>query len=149
MASERDYRGRRCVVTGAGSALGEALAGRLVELGAEVHAVDAAKVTLRGLASVTIADSGDEQDATATAARIGAVIDSLFDLVPTPTASSDGVLAGPSVFVLATAAVMSPAGIVVVAPVGEVASGDDPATREALVERLIDEGCRGAAAGPS
>src|SRR5882724_6281959 len=75
------YSGRRCVVAGAGSALGTAISGLLVTLGAEVHALDGDPDAelVGGLASRTAADSADEAQIRAAAARIGAVVDVLFD----------------------------------------------------------------------
>src|SRR5207245_1540695 len=52
---------------------------RLVELGAEVHAIDPDDVDVAGLASTTRADVTDGDDARASVARIGAVVDCAFD----------------------------------------------------------------------
>ena len=53
------YSGRRCIVTGAASGMGEATARILVDLGAEVHAVDIRKPDIAGLASYSETDLQD------------------------------------------------------------------------------------------
>ena len=47
------YEGKRVIVTGAASGMGAATAEILVDLGAEVHAIDIKKPDLSGLASFT------------------------------------------------------------------------------------------------
>ena len=47
------YEGKRVIVTGAASGMGAATAEILVELGAEVHAIDIKKPEVTGLASFT------------------------------------------------------------------------------------------------
>jgi NAD(P)-dependent dehydrogenase (short-subunit alcohol dehydrogenase family) len=50
------YEGKRVIVTGAASGMGAATAEILVELGAEVHAIDIKKPEVTGLASFTETD---------------------------------------------------------------------------------------------
>src|SRR6266851_1711408 len=50
------YSGKRVIVSGAASGMGAATAELLVELGAEVHAIDIKKPDLSGLASFTETD---------------------------------------------------------------------------------------------
>ena len=50
------YEGKRVIVTGAASGMGAATARILVELGAEVHAIDIKKPDIAGLASFTECD---------------------------------------------------------------------------------------------
>ena len=50
------YAGKRVIVSGAASGMGAATAELLVELGAEVHAIDIKKPDVSGLASFTETD---------------------------------------------------------------------------------------------
>lgn len=65
------YQGRRCVVTGGSSGMGRALAEILVDLGAEVYALDRAESPVEGLQKSIIADLGNRES-----------IDSAFQEVP-------------------------------------------------------------------
>jgi NAD(P)-dependent dehydrogenase (short-subunit alcohol dehydrogenase family) len=76
------YEGKRVIVAGAGSALGAATAALLVELGAEVHAVDANKPDVPGLASFTECDLFDPHQIDAAVKRIGAYLNALFNCAP-------------------------------------------------------------------
>lgn len=73
------YEGKRVIVTGAASGMGEATARILVELGAEVHAIDIKAPAVSGLASYTECDLRDPDQITATAAKIGHVVNALFN----------------------------------------------------------------------
>jgi NAD(P)-dependent dehydrogenase (short-subunit alcohol dehydrogenase family) len=90
---ERDdvlrYSGRRCIVTGAASALGTATARILIDLGAEVHAVDGRKPEVVGLASASETDLTDATAIRRTIASIGAVVNNLFSCVA-PAADASG-----------------------------------------------------------
>ena len=54
------YAGKNCVVTGAGSGMGEATAKMLVELGAEVYALDIKPVTVQGIAQYIQVDLSEK-----------------------------------------------------------------------------------------
>lgn len=73
------YSGRRCIVTGAASGPGEAVARILVDLGAEVHTVDVAKPDITGIASFSATDLRDPDAIARTVASIGAVVNNLFN----------------------------------------------------------------------
>ncbi len=105
------YSGRRCVVGGAGSPVGAALAGLLVDLGAEVHAIeaDAEGSLVAGLASRTTADPVDPAAARAAAARVGAVVDAAFEC----TSAASTRASGPSVLIAALLPVMAANGAAV------------------------------------
>lgn len=68
------YHGRRVLVSGAASGIGRAAAELLVELGAEVHALDIAPIDVRGLASTTRCDVSDPDAVAAVADRVGRVL---------------------------------------------------------------------------
>src|SRR5260221_2852268 len=76
--------GRRCIVTGAASGMGEATARILVDLGAEVHAVDIRKPEVVGLASYSETDLSDPAAIAQTADAIGAVVNNLFNCAGLP-----------------------------------------------------------------
>ena len=78
------YSGRRCIVTGAASGMGEAAARILIELGAEVHAVDIRKPDLVGLASYSETDLKDPAAIERTVKRIGSVVNNLFNCAGLP-----------------------------------------------------------------
>ncbi len=78
------YHGRRCVVTGAASGMGEATARILIDLGAEVHAVDIREPAYKGLASFSPTDLKHVDQIHATAKRIGGVVDNLFNCAGLP-----------------------------------------------------------------
>lgn len=78
------YQGRRVVVTGAASGIGRATAELLVDLGAEVHALDILPVEVSGLASRTECDVADADAVDDAVARIGAVLNGLFACAGVP-----------------------------------------------------------------
>jgi NAD(P)-dependent dehydrogenase (short-subunit alcohol dehydrogenase family) len=84
MASALQYEGKRVIVTGAASGMGAATAEILVELGAEVHAVDIKKPEVTGLASYTECDLGQPEQIDATVAKIGSVVNALFNCAGLP-----------------------------------------------------------------
>ncbi len=73
----KSYRGRRTVVTGAASGMGEATTAMLLEAGAEVHAIDIAPIKAE-VASTSQCDLSDAAQIESTLAGIGAPIDALF-----------------------------------------------------------------------
>jgi NAD(P)-dependent dehydrogenase (short-subunit alcohol dehydrogenase family) len=73
------YAGRRVIVAGAASEIGVATTKLLVDLGAEVHAIDTEKPVQAGLASFTQADLRDAAQIEAAARKIGRVVNALFD----------------------------------------------------------------------
>jgi NAD(P)-dependent dehydrogenase (short-subunit alcohol dehydrogenase family) len=83
------YEGKRVIVTGAGSGMGAATAEILVELGAEVHAVDVKPPSVAGLASYTACDLREPDDIAATAAKIGHVVNALFNCAGLPNTHAD------------------------------------------------------------
>ncbi|QYX76708.1 SDR family oxidoreductase [Streptomyces akebiae] len=72
------YTGKTAVVTGTASGIGRATAQRLVELGAEVHAVDYAPTELPGLASAIQADLALRDDIDRAFAKLPEHIDAFF-----------------------------------------------------------------------
>src|SRR4051795_10518380 len=83
------YAGKRVIVSGAASGMGAATTELLVELGAEVHAVDIKKPDITGLASFTETDLGEPEQIEATVAKIGKVIDALFNCAGLPNTFSN------------------------------------------------------------
>lgn len=73
------YAGKRLIVTGAASGMGEATARILVELGAEVHAIDINKPELTGLASFTQTDLRDPEQVDSAVRKIGKIVNGLFN----------------------------------------------------------------------
>lgn len=78
------YEGKRVIVTGAASGMGAATAEILVELGAEVHAVDIKKPETKGLASFTPTDLRDAAQIADTVAKIGKIVNALFNCAGVP-----------------------------------------------------------------
>jgi NAD(P)-dependent dehydrogenase (short-subunit alcohol dehydrogenase family) len=83
------YAGRRVVVTGAASGVGAATVEILVDLGAEVHAIDIEKPEVSGLASFTSVDLREPAPIERAAAKIGSVVNALFNCARPPGTSSD------------------------------------------------------------
>jgi NAD(P)-dependent dehydrogenase (short-subunit alcohol dehydrogenase family) len=83
------YEGKRVIVTGAASGMGAATAEILVELGAEVHAIDIKPPSVAGLASYSPCDLRDPAEIASTAAKIGHVVNALFNCAGLPNTFSD------------------------------------------------------------
>src|ERR1700729_1581471 len=83
------YSGRRCIVTGAASGIGEATARILIDLGAEVHAVDDRKPDIAGLASYSETDLSQPEAIARTVDAIGAVVNNLFNCASAPNDFAD------------------------------------------------------------
>jgi NAD(P)-dependent dehydrogenase (short-subunit alcohol dehydrogenase family) len=83
------YEGKRVIVTGAASGTGAATTEILVELGAEVHAIDADKPAVKGLASFTPADLRDLSEIERAVAKIGKIINGLFNCATAPDTFSN------------------------------------------------------------
>ena len=83
------YSGKRVIVSGAASGMGAATAELLVELGAEVHAVDIKKPDVSGLASFTETDLREPTQVDDAVAKIGAVVDALFNCAGLPNTFSN------------------------------------------------------------
>ena len=83
------YSGKRVILSGAASGMGAATAELLVELGAEVHALDIKKPDVSGLASFTETDLRDPAQIDSAVAKIGAVVDSLFNCAGLPNTFSN------------------------------------------------------------
>src|SRR5271156_1024517 len=77
------YTGKRVVVSGCYSGMGEATARLLLSLGAEVHGVDYKDCAL-GLASFQRADLRDLASIDAAVAGIGGTVDALFNCAGLP-----------------------------------------------------------------
>lgn len=77
------YEGKRVVIVGCGSGMGEATARELVRLGAEVHGADV-KSSPVSLASFTTCDLRDPGSIDATIDAIGGPIDALFNCAGLP-----------------------------------------------------------------
>lgn len=78
------YAGKRVIVAGAASGMGAATARILVDLGAEVHAIDIKKPDLPGLASYTECDLREPAQIDAAVERVGAVVNMLFNCAGLP-----------------------------------------------------------------
>lgn len=72
------YSGKICVVTGAASGMGKALAEILVDLGAEVHALDRIVSPVEGLSSSIVTNLGDRDSVDAAFAQLPQSIDRFF-----------------------------------------------------------------------
>ena len=83
------YEGKRVIVTGAASGMGEATASILVDLGAEVHAIDIKKPDLSGLASFTQTDLREPEQIESAVDKIGSVVNMLFNCAGLPNTFSD------------------------------------------------------------
>lgn len=84
MSDVLQYSGKRVIVSGAASGMGAATAQILVDLGAEVHAVDIKKPDVTGLASYTECDLRDPEQIRAAVGRIGKVVNALFNCAGLP-----------------------------------------------------------------
>lgn len=84
MTDVLQYSGKRVIVTGAASGMGAATTAILVDLGAEVHAIDVKRPDATGLASFTECDLRDPAQIDAAVDRIGAVINALFNCAGLP-----------------------------------------------------------------
>jgi NAD(P)-dependent dehydrogenase (short-subunit alcohol dehydrogenase family) len=78
------YEGKRVIVTGAASGMGAATAEILVELGAEVHAIDIKKPEVTGLASYTGVDLRDPAQIDDAISKIGKIVNALFNCAGLP-----------------------------------------------------------------
>jgi len=78
------YEGKRVIVTGAASGMGAATAQILVDLGAEVHAIDIRKPDVTGLASYTECDLRDPAQIAETIRKIGKIVNALFNCAGLP-----------------------------------------------------------------
>ena len=83
------YEGKRVIVSGAASGMGAATTELLVELGAEVHAIDIKKPDLTGLASFTETDLREPEQIDAAVAKIGKVVNALFNCAGLPNTFSN------------------------------------------------------------
>lgn len=72
------YSGKTCVVTGAASGMGRALTEILVDLGAQVYALDRAETPVAGVTKQIIANLGDKDSVDAAFAQIPESIDKFF-----------------------------------------------------------------------
>src|SRR3954464_2233370 len=84
MADVLGYAGKPVIVTGAASGMGAATTQILVELGAEVHAIDIKKPELAGLASFSECDLSQPAQIDETVAKIGSVVNGLFNCAGLP-----------------------------------------------------------------
>ncbi len=78
------YEGKRVIVTGAASGMGAATAQILVELGAEVHAIDIKKPDVAGLASFTECDLREPEQVDEAVNKIGKIVNALFNCAGLP-----------------------------------------------------------------
>jgi NAD(P)-dependent dehydrogenase (short-subunit alcohol dehydrogenase family) len=83
MSDTLGYKGKRVVVSGCFSGMGEATAKMLVDLGAEVHGFDFKESKLK-LASFTLADLRDEASINAAVDKLGGKVDALFNCAGLP-----------------------------------------------------------------
>lgn len=83
MADLVNYKGKRVVVSGCFSGMGEATAKLLLNLGAEVHGLDYKESKLN-LASFTQVDLRDPASIEAAAAKVGGKVDALFNCAGLP-----------------------------------------------------------------
>jgi NAD(P)-dependent dehydrogenase (short-subunit alcohol dehydrogenase family) len=78
------YEGKRVIVTGAASGMGAATAQILVDLSAEVHAIDIKKPELSGLASFTECDLREPAQIDDAINKIGKIVNGLFNCAGLP-----------------------------------------------------------------
>jgi NAD(P)-dependent dehydrogenase (short-subunit alcohol dehydrogenase family) len=84
MSDGLGYRGKKIVMTGIASGMGEAAARLLLELGAEIHALDIAPVTLP-VAQVIRTDMKDQASIDAALAALPSEIEFLFNCAGVPS----------------------------------------------------------------
>ncbi|MDO8671711.1 MAG: SDR family NAD(P)-dependent oxidoreductase, partial [Dehalococcoidia bacterium] len=72
------YAGKRVIVDGAASGMGQAAANVLVDLGAEVYALDWKRVTVPGIKQYIQCDLRDKASIDAALAQVPGKVDSLF-----------------------------------------------------------------------
>ncbi|MDQ1380409.1 MAG: hypothetical protein QOJ71_1128 [Actinomycetota bacterium] len=89
MKNVLQYEGKRVIVTGAASGMGAATAEILVELGAEVHAIDIKKPEVTGLASFSQVDLRDPSQIEDAVAKIGKIVNGLFNCAGLPNTFSE------------------------------------------------------------
>lgn len=78
-----DFTGKRVIISGCFSGMGEAAAKELVRLGAEVHGIDYKRSTVE-MASFTEVDLREQASIDAAVAKIGGPIDALFNCAGLP-----------------------------------------------------------------
>lgn len=83
------YKGKRVIVTGCASGMGEAVAGILHELGAQVHGIDVKQPAKPGLASFNATDLREPDQIRASLDAIGGEFDALFNCAGLPTTFPD------------------------------------------------------------
>ncbi len=83
------YEGKRVILTGAASGMGEATARILVDLGAEVHAIDIKPPEVAGLASFTQCDLREPAQIEDTIHKIGKIVNALFNCAGLPNTFAD------------------------------------------------------------
>ena len=83
------YEGKRVIVSGAAAGIGAATVQILVELGAEVHAIDVEKPDVGGLASFTECDLRESAQVDATVKKIGKVVNALFNCATAAATSAN------------------------------------------------------------
>lgn len=83
------YQGKVCVVTGAASGMGRAAAEMLVDLGAQVYALDWAEVKVEGVAKYIHTDLSQKDSIVAAFEQIPAHIDSFFGIAGVSGAKND------------------------------------------------------------
>lgn len=84
MADVLRYEGKRVIVAGAASGMGAATAQVLVDLGAEVHALDIKKPEVAGLASFTECDLREPAQIEDAVGKIGKIVNALFNCAGLP-----------------------------------------------------------------
>ncbi|MHB1486034.1 MAG: coniferyl-alcohol dehydrogenase [Acidimicrobiales bacterium] len=83
------YKAKRVIVTGCASGMGEAVAGILNELGAQVHGIDVKQPAVTGLASFNTTDLREPGQIRASIDVIGGEFDALFNCAGLPTTFPD------------------------------------------------------------
>jgi NADPH:quinone reductase-like Zn-dependent oxidoreductase len=78
------YAGKRVIVSGAASGVGASVTKLLVDLGAEVHAIDTTRPGQAGIASFTETDLRAADQIESAVGKIGSVVDALFNCALVP-----------------------------------------------------------------